>query len=108
MTEKRRLTLKFHRSGLFNGRDIKASGFEDEQGKFSWHVATWMQRGDPEEYWVKGEEFREGRFRPTILADGTAVVDIVSDSQVVDVEKEKRDTILKALAKWEKEEQKQA
>lgn len=93
-----------HRIGVFDGRTIRGSHFEDERAMRGWHISTWTQEhGVVDDYWVSGENFYE-MLRLDIAGYPGVNNRIEIGGRVIEMDETKRTTILKALAQWEVEE----
>ena len=97
------LELVMRRAGIFDGRTIHARQFRDDQGKLVWHVTTWPEEGDPiDDYWVEGDEFRE-IVRLDMYINLTPNSRVEIGRLIVEMNEQKRKSILGALAKWQEE-----
>jgi hypothetical protein len=102
--EKHDLQLKLRRSGEFNERRVDGWQYEKEHGKLTWHIKTWLTSGSPiEEYWIEGGEFYEvlGKHYAVNMQP---VNHIETGRMIVEIDPIKRETILNAIAEWEKAE----
>lgn len=100
--EHHQLEVRLRRSGIFDGRTINGFQYEDELGELAWHISTWPISGDPiEDYWVTGGEFYEIvglHFAVNMLPLNRIEVGRL----ITGIDPVKRDTILNAIADWEK------
>lgn len=101
-SEQHSLTKKMDRKGVFDGRNVQGFQYQNERMVLAWHINTWPNSGDPiEDYWVENGEFYEivGRhFAVNMLP----INRIETGRRIIEMEPAKRDSILNAIAEWEK------